>query len=57
MISCPNCGSSVHADHWKTISTERNGTYTVFSYVTTRCAKNCGYAETTSSKQEKFEMS
>lgn len=56
MTSCPDCGKNIYVNHWKTISTERSGAYTVYSYVTTKCAEDCGYVETRARDQERFEM-
>jgi uncharacterized Zn finger protein len=55
MYSCPQCGSEVYSHRWQTVSTERGGAYTVFTYITIKCSENCGYARTTSDNSKRFE--
>jgi|GEM_PF-4138160 hypothetical protein len=55
METCPRCGSMLHTHRWQTLSTERSGAYTLFSFVTSKCSANCGYAKMESVDQKRVE--
>lgn len=56
MTKCPLCNETLYSSRYKTISTERGGAYTVYSYVTYKCSADCGFAETTTNKEERIEF-
>ncbi|SDN35184.1 hypothetical protein SAMN04488053_101562 [Alkalicoccus daliensis] len=56
MKKCPECAGKLYSSRFKTVSTERGGAYTVYSYVTYKCALDCGFSKTVSNKAERIEF-
>ncbi|CAM3725062.1 hypothetical protein ALCH109712_00755 [Alkalicoccus chagannorensis] len=54
--TCPECNSHLYSHRWQTISTERDGSGTLYIYRAVRCSSStCSFHETALEKEQRWE--